>query len=64
MERLELNQARNFVASMNFLQLLCFILVGAVVLDPDRQQAEQGERDEDDEAVVHPGDALQEPRAL
>ena len=37
MERLELNQARNFVASMNFLQLLCFILVGAVVLDPDRQ---------------------------
>ena len=34
------------------------------VLHPHQQQAAQGHRDEDDEAVVHPGEAVQQPRLL
>ena len=34
------------------------------VLHPHHQQAAQGHRDENDEAVVHPGEAVQQPRLL
>ena len=40
------------------------VLVGPLVLHPDQQEADQGQGDEDDEAVVHPVEAPDDPRPL
>ena len=49
---------------LHFPSAALLVLVGAPVLHLDHQEAGQGQRDEDDKAVVHPGDAPDHPRPL